>query len=80
MICADVKSVDEVSPTEPVDGMLVTVDDDVDIDQAEHDIAETMNNFMSIYELQENRDVGCSETLSGESGLQCIDSYRLVFK
>ena len=41
---------DEVSPTEPVAGMLVTVDDDVDIDQAQRDIAKTMDEFMSMSE------------------------------
>jgi len=72
VICADLNLVDEVSPTEPVDGMLVTVDDDVDIDQAEHDITETMNSLASTYELQGDRDVDCSETLSSESGPQRI--------
>ena len=78
MTCADVKSVDEVSPTEPVAGMLVTVDDDVDIDQANHDIAEAMNELTSAYELQGNRDADCSDTLSCESGLQCIGLFLIL--
>jgi len=75
---ADVKSVDEVSPTEPVDGMLITVDDDVDIDQAKREIAETVNKLTSTYELQENPDAGCSDTLSSESGPQRIGLFLIL--
>lgn len=58
--------------------MLVTVDDDVDIDQANHDIAEAMNELTSAYELQGNRDADCSDTLSCESGLQCIGLFLIL--
>ena len=47
---ANINPVDEISPTEPVACMLVTVDDDVDIEQAQSDIAETMGELMSMSE------------------------------
>lgn len=58
--------------------MLVTVDDDVDIDRANHDIAEAMNELTSTYELQENFDADYSDTLSSESGSQRIEPFLIL--
>ena len=45
---ANINPADEVSPTEQVAGVLVTMDDGVDVDQAQNDIAEVVNGLMSV--------------------------------
>ena len=47
---ANINPADEVSPTEQVAGVLITLDDDVDIDQAQNYIAEAVNGLMSVPE------------------------------
>ena len=66
---ANINPVDEISPTEPVAGMLVTVDDDVDIEQAQSDIAEAVTELMSVSESD------YSDVLSRKSECNLLDLF-----